>query len=130
MVDAVAELGAQKFVSLTTYKRNGDAVATPMWVVAQDGRLAFWTPSDSWKVKRARRDARVSVVACNRMGSVPDGAQPVSGHAEVLDGTDDVRRVRAAIKSKYGVVFTVVTLVERVMRRGREDRTVLLVTLD
>ena len=73
MVDAVADLGAQKFVSLTTYKRSGEAVATPMWVAAQDGRLAFWTPSDSWKVKRARRDPRVSVAPCNRTGRFFDG---------------------------------------------------------
>ena len=130
MVDAVADLGAQKFVSLTTYKRSGEAVATPMWVVAQDGRLAFWTPSDSWKVKRARRDPRVSVAPCNRTGSVPEGAPRIGGHAEVLDHDDDVRRVRAAIKRKYGLVFNVVTVVERIMRRGREERTVLLVTLD
>lgn len=130
MVDPVADLGAQKFVSLTTYKRSGEAVATPMWVAVQDGRLAFWTPSDSWKVKRARRDPRVSVVACNRTGSVPAGAPRVGGRAEVRENGDDVRRVRAAIKRKYGLVFRVVTLVERVMRRGREERTVLLVTLD
>lgn len=130
MTDAVADLGAQKFLSLTTFKRNGDGVATPMWVAVDDGRLAFWTPSDSWKVKRARRDPRVIVVPCSRMGSVPDGAQKVGGRAEVLDRDADVRRVRAAMKSKYGVTFILVTLVERVMRRGREDRTVLRVTLD
>ena len=48
----------------------------------------------------------------------------------MLDHDDDVRRVRAAIKRKYGLVFHVVTVVERIMRRGREERTVLLVTLD
>ena len=130
MVDAVADLGAQKFVSLTTYKRSGEAVATPMWVAEQDGRLAFWTPSDSWKGKRARRDPRVSIAPCSRTGSVPAGAPRASGHAEVLDDDADVRRVRAVIKRKYGLVFHVVTVVERVMRRGREERTALLVTLD
>ncbi len=130
MVDPVASLAAQKFVSLTTFKRSGDGVATPMWVVADDGRLAFWTRSDSWKVKRVRRDPRVTVVPCTRLGSVPAGSVVVGGHAEVLDGDDDVRRVRAAMKSKYGLVFSVVVVVERIVRRGREDRTALLVSLD
>mgnify|MGYP000518891384 CR=1 FL=1 len=130
MEEKLAALGAEKFVALTTFKRSGEAVSTPMWVALDGDRLAFWTPSDSWKVKRARRDPRVAVAPCSRMGAVPAGVQPVGGRAEVLDGDADVRRVRAAIKSKYGLMFTVVTVVERIMRRGREDRTALLVDLD
>ncbi|MDY6995410.1 MAG: PPOX class F420-dependent oxidoreductase [Actinomycetota bacterium] len=130
MADPLDRLAAQKFVALTTFKRSGEGVATPMWVAVDDDRLAFWTPSDSWKVTRARRDPRVTVVPCSRLGSVPAGEHPVSGHAEVVDDATDVRRVRAAMKQKYGLVFTLVTIVERVMRRGPEDRTALLVTLD
>lgn len=128
-VDAAA-LGAEEFVSLTTFKRSGEAVATPMWVVADGERLAFWTPSESWKVKRARRDPRVTVVPCSRLGKVAPGAEPVGGRATVVEDDGEVRRVRAAVQAKYGLGFTVITLVERLLRRGAAQRTVLLVDLD
>jgi PPOX class probable F420-dependent enzyme len=59
--DATAQLGDEKFVSLATFKRNGDAVTAPMWIVGDGVRLSVWTPADSWKVKRVRRDPRVTL---------------------------------------------------------------------
>ena len=35
--------GDEKFVSLTTFKRNGDAIASPMWIVADGAQLSVWT---------------------------------------------------------------------------------------
>ncbi|TFV58271.1 PPOX class F420-dependent oxidoreductase [Mycobacterium sp. PS03-16] len=128
MADLLAALGAEKFLSLTTFKRSGAAVATPMWVAVDDGRLAFWTPVDSWKVKRARRDPRVTVAPCSRLGAV--AAEPVAGTAVVRDDEATVRRVRDAVKRKYGLAFILITLLERVARRGREQRAAVLVALD
>lgn len=50
-----ARLGDEKFISLTTFKRNGDAAASPMWIVRDGNQLLAWTPADAWKVKRIRR---------------------------------------------------------------------------
>ena len=129
--DSVSTLGAEKFLSLTTFKRDGDAVAAPMWVAVRDGRLVFWTPREAYKVKRVRRDPRVTVVPCARMGAVAPDARPVTGTGTVVDDPAEVARVRDAIKAKYGVAFRIVTLIERLARRGRgEDRVVVAVTLD
>jgi len=38
-----ARLSDEKFVSLTTFKRNGDAAASPMWIVPPAA-----TPPSSW----------------------------------------------------------------------------------
>jgi uncharacterized protein len=53
-------LGDEKFVSLTTFKRYGDAIASPMWIVRDGEQLSVWTPADASKVKRVRRDPRVT----------------------------------------------------------------------
>jgi uncharacterized protein len=50
-----ARLGDEKFISLTTFKRNGGAAASPMWIVRDGNQLLAWTPADAWKVKRIRR---------------------------------------------------------------------------
>jgi uncharacterized protein len=123
-------LGGEKFVSLTTFKRNGEAVATPLWVIADGGRLVFWTPAETWKVKRVRRDPRVTVVPCSRMGKVAPGARTVSGRAQVVEDADEVNRAQGLFKRKYGFGFRVVTTVERLLRRGRERRVLLRVDLE
>ena len=55
-----------KYVSLTSYRRDGTAVATPVWFVRQDGRLLVETGAASGKVKRIRRNPAVQVAVCAR----------------------------------------------------------------
>jgi len=123
-------LGSEDFVSLSTFKRNGDAVATPLWVIGEGGQLVFWTPAETWKVKRARRDPRVTVVPCSRRGKVAPGEQPVTGRAQIVEDAGEVTRVQNLFKRKYGLQFRVVTAVERLIRRGTERRVLLRVDLD
>ncbi|MDT7740893.1 MAG: uncharacterized protein QOK09_4262, partial [Mycobacterium sp.] len=54
MTDALSALGAEKFVSLTTFKKDGTPVAAPMWIGRDGDHLFVWTPADSWKAKRAK----------------------------------------------------------------------------
>ena len=53
-IDPTTTLGEQHFVSLTTFKRNGEGVPGPMWIGRDGADLFVWTPADSWKVKRVR----------------------------------------------------------------------------
>ena len=54
-------LAAEKYVLLTTFRKDGRAVPTPVWAVRDGDALAVWTVSDAGKVKRIRRDGRVTV---------------------------------------------------------------------
>jgi PPOX class probable F420-dependent enzyme len=68
---SVSQLANERYISLTTYKRDGTSVATPVWVVSDDGqRLLVWTGADTWKAKRLRRDGRVLVAASDARGNV------------------------------------------------------------
>jgi uncharacterized protein len=129
MADALSALGAEKFVSLTTFKKNGSAVATPMWIGRDGDHLFFWTPADSWKAKRARNNPRVALAPCSRSGKVRDGAHPVDGVADVITDAATVQRVAGVIRRKYGVEFTIVTFIERLLARGAKQRLVLRVAL-
>jgi PPOX class probable F420-dependent enzyme len=84
-----------RYISLTTYRKDGTPVATPVWHVVDDGLLYVWTEAGSWKVKRLRRNPRVSVVACDIRGRVAPGAPVAEGTARLLDaaGTEKVRRL-------------------------------------
>jgi uncharacterized protein len=123
-----ARLGAEKFVSLTTFKRNGDAAASPMWIVGDGDQLLAWTPADAWKVKRIRRDPRVTLTPCGRTGKVRNEQPVLAGTAEVITDSDEVVRVESIIKRKYGLEYRIVTLVETIAARGRKPRVVLRIT--
>jgi len=121
-------LGAAKFVSLVTYKRDGTAVAAPMWI-AQDGTdLVAWTPADAWKVKRIKRDPRVVLIESTRTGKVDPVAPELWGTAVIDDAPHAVSKVEHAIRRKYGVEFTVVTTIEAIVARGRKPRVAVRIT--
>jgi uncharacterized protein len=122
-------LAAQKFVSVTTYKKNGDAVATPMWVGRDGDHLFVWTPADSAKIKRVRKDPRVTLVPCGRFGKPNNDAEPVAGTAEVITEPATVRRLAEVIRHKYGLEYWVVTLIERLAARGEKPRAILRIAL-
>ena len=45
--------GRRSYLSLTTYRRDGSAVTTPVWCVVDDDRVLMRTDSESYKVQAA-----------------------------------------------------------------------------
>jgi uncharacterized protein len=97
-----AALAGERYVSLTTFKRDGSAASTPVWVVSDDGRrLLVWTGADTWKVKRIRRDSRVRITPSDARGR-PRG-EPLDGTARLL-GPDGTAIVEPLLRKKYGFI--------------------------
>ena len=65
-----AEISGQKYVSLTTFRKNGVPVRTPLWFAEADGKLFFMTRNDSGKYKRIRNNPKVLVAPCTMRGTV------------------------------------------------------------
>jgi uncharacterized protein len=127
--DSTTTLGEQRFVALTTFKRSGEGVTTPMWIGRDGADLFVWTPADSWKVKRVRNNARVLLSPSSRFGKVRDGAVPVEGTAQVVTDPATVDRLRVELRRKYGLGFRVVTLIEWIVARGHKPRVVLRIAV-
>ncbi|WP_439677675.1 PPOX class F420-dependent oxidoreductase [Embleya sp. MST-111070] len=107
-------LAAGKYVLLTTFRRDGRAVGTPVWVFRDGDALGVWTARSSGKVKRIRNSGRVTVAECDARGRVRGEAVP--GTASLLDAAG-TERYRGLIRRKFGVVGWVTLLGSRV-RRG------------
>lgn len=127
--DPTATLGEQRFVSLTTFKRNGEGVPTPMWIGRDGTDLFAWTPADSWKVKRVRNNPRVLVAPSTRFGKVRDGVSPVEGTAQVVTDPMTVERLQGEIRRKYGLGYRLVALAETIATRGRKPRVILRIAV-
>jgi hypothetical protein len=111
----VDRLAAEKYVLLTTYRKDGTGVPTPVWVARDGESLLVWSAPDAGKVKRVRRDPRVAVAPCTSRGR-PTGPE-VSGTAELVEGAA-AAPVHRAVTSRYGLLGTVIGLVSRLRRRG------------
>jgi PPOX class probable F420-dependent enzyme len=66
----LAEFDGQKYISLETFKKNGQGVKTPAWFVLHKNAFYVYTEADSWKVKRIRNNPRVRVAVCNMRGDI------------------------------------------------------------
>ncbi|MFF9803713.1 PPOX class F420-dependent oxidoreductase [Streptomyces coeruleorubidus] len=122
---ALDELGAGKYLLITSYRRNGTPVATPVWVVRDGDALGAWTPAESWKVKRIRNRADVLVGPCDLRGN-PTGEQ-VPATAEICDPATTAR-YRQLIARKYGLTGRLTLLGSR-LRRGLDGTVGIRVTL-
>lgn len=118
-------LGAGKYLLVTSYRKDGTPVATPVWVVRDEDTLGVWTTADSWKVKRIRRRGDVLVGPCDLRGR-PTGDQ-VPATAEICDPATTAR-YRALIARKYGVTGRLTLLGSR-LRRGLDGTVGIRVTL-
>jgi uncharacterized protein len=108
-----------KYLSLTTFKRDGAAVATPVWFVADHGRLLVLTDAESFKVKRIRRNPSVTVARCSASGRL--SGQPVVARAEILPDTETVRAERL-MNDKYRFDRIAIIPIYRAVRWLRGDR--------
>jgi PPOX class probable F420-dependent enzyme len=109
------ELATEPYVSLITFRRNGNGVPTPIWVAADDGKLYAVTDGTSAKMKRLKVTDRVRLAACDARGKV--SGEWVDGHAHRVDDPAVIARATAALARKYGWQFALLNLFSRLFGR-------------
>ena len=98
-------LANARYVSLRTFRSNGTAVDTPLWIAGLEGRLVGFTDGTSYKVKRIRADPRAAVAICDVSGRVSSGW--VGGRAAIVDDRDVEPLAYAVLREKYGLQMRV-----------------------
>ena len=108
----LAQFENEKYISLETFKRNGQGVKTPVWFVLHNDALYVYTEADSWKVKRIRNNPRVRVAVCNVRGTVK--GPWLDGTASFVEG-DERLAADKLLDRKYflKVIFNVLTRLNR-----------------
>jgi PPOX class probable F420-dependent enzyme len=94
-----ADVARSRYVALTTYRRDGTPVTTPVWQAFDGWSMYVQTGRDSGKAKRIRSTAPVMVARCRPGGRVI--GPPVSGVAEIVDGAAAADGARL-LRGKYG----------------------------
>jgi uncharacterized protein len=118
-----------KYLSLTSFRRDGTGGATPVWFVEAGGRLLVETDAASYKVRRIRRDPRVTIAPCTATGRLR--GTPVPARAELLPDTE-VARVERLMARKYRVDLLFIKpfrALQRALHRNRPRETPVILEL-
>ncbi|GAA2392610.1 PPOX class F420-dependent oxidoreductase [Catellatospora methionotrophica] len=110
----VADLEFGKYLLVTTFRRDGRAVPTPVWAVRDGADIYVWTVADSGKVKRLRRSSKVTISDCDVRGRVTGPTIPARAR---LLGPDETASVRHLLAGKYGILGRI-TMWGSWLRRG------------
>ena len=82
MLSGFPQFRGARYLSLASFKKNGQEVRTPLWFAENGGMLYVMTRDDSWKYKRIRNNPQVIVAPATLRGK-PKGT-PVAGNARIL----------------------------------------------
>ena len=94
-----AILSAQ-YVALTTYRRDGTPVTTPVWAAAEGSSLYLFSNAAAGKVKRLRNSSRAAIAPCTAIGKVTGAQLP----AEAFNlASDQMPKVWRLLTKKYGM---------------------------
>ena len=97
----------EKYLLLTTFRRDGTPVATPVWVVPLEGdTFGFATSSMSGKAKRLAHTSRVTVQASDVRGRVKPGTPIIEATAQLTTGAQ-YPTIKAKLQAKYGFMVHV-----------------------
>jgi PPOX class probable F420-dependent enzyme len=77
----------EKYLSLESIRKNGAAVATPVWFAEQDGVIYVYTEAASAKVKRIRNNRQVRIAPCTYNGKLR--GDWVAATAKIVDGAEE-----------------------------------------
>ena len=124
MSDKLAQFAGQQYLNLESYRKNGQAVRTPLWFAEGDDVLYFYTVADSYKVKRLRHNPRVRIAPCDARGRVK--GEWVEATAQRLDAAG-ARRADELLNRKYGLLKRVLNFFGKL--RGHE-RAAFAIRLD
>lgn len=92
------EIQGRKYILLTTYRKDGTGVPTPVWFAEDDAKLYVKTRADAGKTKRIRNNPQVRVAPCTIRGKVT--GPEFSATARILPPQDSPR-ANQVINRKY-----------------------------
>lgn len=119
-----------RYVSLTTFRRDGTPVATPVWQITHGDTMWVWTGATTGKARRLRGNPVLTLAPCTARGQVTGDAVPARG--QVVPVSDEPEMF-AALRRKYGWQMTAMMALHgfqhRVLRQPEVQYVLLSISL-
>lgn len=114
--DKLSQFEGEQYINLETYRKNGNAIATPVWFAEDGAELYIYSLADAGKVKRIRNNPRVRVAICDMRGKLK--GEWVDGRARILRG-DEADKGQRLLDKKYGLIKKIGNVFSKLMKRER-----------
>jgi uncharacterized protein len=124
------DVANEQCIALTTFRRSGQAVTTPVWFALGLGTIYVETHGDAGKLKRLRHTSRVTVAPCTYSGKVIGSVS--KGYARILTEPGESTPASVALTKKYGVMRSVYHFVRNARRwlQGKEHAGVVYIAIE
>lgn len=101
-----AALEKQSYLSIETFRKSGEGIATPVWFAAdpttslgsREAKIYIYTIANTGKVKRVRNNPRVRIAPCGRTGQLK--GEWIEAKARVVEGAEAERGLKL-LTQKY-----------------------------
>ncbi|MGF1470754.1 MAG: PPOX class F420-dependent oxidoreductase [Rubrobacteraceae bacterium] len=100
-------LEGHSYISLTTFRKSGEPVSTPIWFALHEGRIYATTEPDSGKMKRLRNNPSVLLAPCNAWGKESGERVEGVGRSVEEEPTGDAE---ATLRKKYRLGLRLIKL--------------------
>lgn len=115
-----------RYIALTTYRRDGRPVTTPVWAVPLAGKLYVVTANSTGKARRVCATSRMRFAPSNINGRRILGDWR-EGTARIVQDQTRRNEALAALQRKYGWQLSLAMLIYR-LRGSYRERVVLELT--
>ena len=109
----IAQFLNQKYINLETYRKNNQAVQTPVWFAIEDSMIYVRTDYNSGKIKRARNNPHVRITPSNARGQ-PKG-EWVDGEMRIAS-TAESERANQLLRQKYGLEGKIIRMLNKIRK--------------
>jgi PPOX class probable F420-dependent enzyme len=109
------DLGREQCIALTTFRKTGRAVTTPVMFAQCLGTIYVGTRADAGKLKRLRRSGRVTLAPCTYSGKATGAVS--AGKARILTEPQECTAASTALAKKYGVMLPLTRNAWRLLHR-------------
>ena len=107
-------------INLTTYKKSGDVVHTPVWVVT-DGTLGYIRTSKSaGKIKRIKNNHKAIIASCTSSGKITGDKIEIKAEVMELSHTD-YEIIDKKFRTKYNLLYIALRLFRRMEPYGKSE---------
>jgi len=108
-------LGKQKYLSLTTFRRSGATVATPVWFARPEENVYVYSAATAGKIKRIRNNPQVQLAVCTIRGR--EKGPTIGAVARIVTDPQEQARAKAALDAKYWMTRRLLGLLNRLIDR-------------
>ena len=97
----------EKYINLSTKKRDGSYVNTPVWFAqaGETNNFYIFSLKKAGKVKRIRNFPTVKVAPCNIKGKLT--GDWIDAKAELIDGPENTKTAYSYLRKKYGLMLRI-----------------------